>query len=171
MRDLQRIACPSLRAIAAPPIAEARATLEQRPTQQNEGDAGPEVLKTTRAELHRTSSSPRQLSPPHTPIDNLYENSGQAKVAPTPIALQKLRSNPFSVVFDAHSKLPVAIADFDVYPRRTGVLKGVACGLTGDAVHLVPQDRAQISRLPLHQHTEVHRVLGILLGRKVSAPS
>ena len=36
------------------------------------------------------------------------------------------------------------------------------------SVHLVPQDRVQISRLPLHQHTEVHRVLGICSAASLS---
>src|SRR5215469_14747662 len=64
-------------------------------------------------------------------------HSGQAIVSFTTAAIQNLRVDAFSVVQDAHSKLFLVVADLDLNPPRAGVPEGVACGLAGDAVHLV----------------------------------
>ena len=93
-------------------------------------------------------------------------HAGQAIAPFTGAAIQNLRTNPFSIVRDAESKLTVVITDFDFNPSRAGVPEGVACGLAGDAVTLRPSgSSANLATLPPPQHESI-RASEILFGRK-----
>jgi hypothetical protein len=82
-------------------------------------------------------------------------------------SVKNLRLDAFSVVPNAHSKLSFSIADVDFNAGRAGVVEGVAYGLAGNTIHLVPQNRMQVSRLPFHIHAEGCTILTVLLGSEL----
>jgi hypothetical protein len=86
----------------------------------------------------------------------------QAIVSLTPTSVQNLRIDTFPLVPDAHPELPVVIVDANLNSRRAGVLEGVAQGFAGDAVHFVPKNRMQISRLAFHLDLKGDRIGAVL---------
>src|SRR5262245_5023113 len=90
-------------------------------------------------------------------------HAGQAVVSGTSVSTKDLRADAFAIVPHPQANLPPVIADFNFNPPRGCVAEGVAHGFAGNAVHFVPQNRMQISRLPSHLHMKGSAILAVLL--------